>query len=96
MLGTPFGNVENLLQVGSFPMHHNDSRLGGLTHKHKVKLHLALFFLSSKDFGMSGIRVGVLYTRNQEIRKAVNQLAVFHSCPGPVQHVLSQFLRDRG
>ncbi|NWT44948.1 1A1L1 protein, partial [Chroicocephalus maculipennis] len=49
----------------------------------------------SKDFGMSGIRVGVLYTRNREIRKAVNQLAVFHSCPGPVQHVLSQFLRDR-
>ncbi|KAM6210819.1 1-aminocyclopropane-1-carboxylate synthase-like protein 1 isoform 1-T2 [Sarcoramphus papa] len=49
----------------------------------------------SKDFGMSGIRVGVLYTRNHEIRKAVNQLAVFHSCPGPAQHVLSLFLRDR-
>ncbi|NXT75605.1 1A1L1 protein, partial [Zapornia atra] len=49
----------------------------------------------SKDFGMSGIRAGVLYTRNHEIQKAVNQLAVFHSCPGPVQHVLSQFLRDR-
>uniref|UniRef100_A0A8D0BXF7 Aminotransferase class I/classII large domain-containing protein n=1 Tax=Salvator merianae TaxID=96440 RepID=A0A8D0BXF7_SALMN len=49
----------------------------------------------SKDFGMCGIRVGVLYTRNHEIRKAVNQLAVFHGCPGPVQHVLSQFLSDR-
>ncbi|NXC71989.1 1A1L1 protein, partial [Anhinga anhinga] len=49
----------------------------------------------SKDFGMSGIRVAVLYTRNHDIQKAVNQLAVFHSCPGPVQHVLSQFLRDR-
>ncbi|NXA31865.1 1A1L1 protein, partial [Eudromia elegans] len=49
----------------------------------------------SKDFGMSGIRVGVLYTRNHEIQKAVSQLAVFHSCPGPVQHVLSQFISDR-
>ncbi|NXG27057.1 1A1L1 protein, partial [Dromaius novaehollandiae] len=49
----------------------------------------------SKDFGMSGIRVGVLYTRNHEIQKAVNQLAVFHGCPGPVQHVLSQFISDR-
>lgn len=49
----------------------------------------------SKDFGMCGIRVGVLYTRNHEIRKAVNELAVFHGCPGPVQYVLSQFLRDR-
>ncbi|NWU98293.1 1A1L1 protein, partial [Upupa epops] len=49
----------------------------------------------SKDFAMSGIRVGVLYTRNDAVRKAVNQLAIFHSCPGPVQHVLSQFLRDR-
>uniref|UniRef100_A0A8C4UZ31 Aminotransferase class I/classII large domain-containing protein n=1 Tax=Falco tinnunculus TaxID=100819 RepID=A0A8C4UZ31_FALTI len=59
---------------------------------------LSLEFLilsSTHDFGMSGIRVGVLYTTNQEIRKAVNQLAVFHSCPGPVQHILSQFLRDR-
>uniref|UniRef100_A0A670JNS0 Aminotransferase class I/classII large domain-containing protein n=1 Tax=Podarcis muralis TaxID=64176 RepID=A0A670JNS0_PODMU len=48
-----------------------------------------------KDFGMCGIRVGVLYTRNHEVRKAVNQLAVFHGCPGPVQYVLSQILRDR-
>uniref|UniRef100_A0A8B9BVB8 Aminotransferase class I/classII large domain-containing protein n=1 Tax=Anser brachyrhynchus TaxID=132585 RepID=A0A8B9BVB8_9AVES len=59
------------------------------------KKYTSVFFLSSKDFGMSGIRVGVLYTRNHEIQKAVNQLAVFHSCPGPVQHVLSQFLKDR-
>ncbi|XP_015709027.2 1-aminocyclopropane-1-carboxylate synthase-like protein 1 [Coturnix japonica] len=49
----------------------------------------------SKDFGMSGIRVGVLYTRNHAVQKAVNQLAVFHSCPGPVQHVLTQILKDR-
>ncbi|XP_077159045.1 1-aminocyclopropane-1-carboxylate synthase-like protein 1 isoform X2 [Paroedura picta] len=49
----------------------------------------------SKDFGMCGVRVGVLYTRNDEVRKAVNKLAVFHGCPGPVQHVLSQFLSDR-
>ncbi|NWX97043.1 1A1L1 protein, partial [Nothoprocta ornata] len=49
----------------------------------------------SKDFGMSGIRVGVLYTRNHEVLKAVKQLAVFHGCPGPIQHVLSQFISDR-
>ncbi|XP_060104472.1 1-aminocyclopropane-1-carboxylate synthase-like protein 1 [Heteronotia binoei] len=49
----------------------------------------------SKDFGMCGVRVGVLYTRNDKVRKAVNKLAVFHGCPGPVQHVLSQFLSDR-
>lgn len=54
------------------------------------------YYLPFKDFGMCGIRVGVLYTRNHEIRKAVNELAVFHGCPGPVQYVLSQFLRDRG
>nr|XP_016849818.1 PREDICTED: 1-aminocyclopropane-1-carboxylate synthase-like protein 1 isoform X2 [Anolis carolinensis] len=49
----------------------------------------------SKDFGMCGIRVGILYTRNHAVREAVNQLAVFHGCPGPVQHVLRQFLSDR-
>ncbi|XP_058039369.1 1-aminocyclopropane-1-carboxylate synthase-like protein 1 [Ahaetulla prasina] len=49
----------------------------------------------SKDFGMCGIRVGILYTRNHYIRKAVNQLVVFHGCSGPVQHVLQQILKDR-
>ncbi|XP_054847323.1 1-aminocyclopropane-1-carboxylate synthase-like protein 1 [Eublepharis macularius] len=49
----------------------------------------------SKDFGMCGVRVGILYTRNNEVRKAINKLAVFHGCPGPVQYVLSQFLSDR-
>lgn len=41
-----------------------------------------------------------LYQRTVRIfflaNKAVNQLALFHSCPGPVQCVLSQFLKDRG
>nr|XP_033787036.1 1-aminocyclopropane-1-carboxylate synthase-like protein 1 isoform X1 [Geotrypetes seraphini] len=49
----------------------------------------------SKDFAMAGIRVGILYTKNQEIFKAVGQLATFHGCPGPVQYVLSQLLSDR-
>ncbi|XP_029442909.1 1-aminocyclopropane-1-carboxylate synthase-like protein 1 [Rhinatrema bivittatum] len=49
----------------------------------------------SKDFAMSGIRVGVLHTKNQEILTAVGRLALFHGCPGPIQYVLNQLLNDR-
>ncbi|XP_078395242.1 1-aminocyclopropane-1-carboxylate synthase-like protein 1 isoform X3 [Cetorhinus maximus] len=49
----------------------------------------------SKDFAMCGIRVAVLHTRNREIRSALNQLAGFHGCPGPIQFVLSQLIADR-
>uniref|UniRef100_H3ASI1 Aminotransferase class I/classII large domain-containing protein n=1 Tax=Latimeria chalumnae TaxID=7897 RepID=H3ASI1_LATCH len=49
----------------------------------------------SKDFAMCGIRVGILHTKSQEVLKALNQLASFHGCPGPVQHVLSQLVGDR-
>uniref|UniRef100_UPI00398E9F17 1-aminocyclopropane-1-carboxylate synthase-like protein 1 n=1 Tax=Pristiophorus japonicus TaxID=55135 RepID=UPI00398E9F17 len=49
----------------------------------------------SKDFAMCGIRVAVLHTKNKEIRSALNQLASFHGCPGPIQYVLSQLIADR-
>ncbi|XP_032904227.1 1-aminocyclopropane-1-carboxylate synthase-like protein 1 [Amblyraja radiata] len=49
----------------------------------------------SKDFAMCGIRVAVLHTRNKEIRSALNRLASFHRCPGPIQCILRQLIADR-
>ncbi|KAK6491124.1 1-aminocyclopropane-1-carboxylate synthase-like protein 1 [Huso huso] len=49
----------------------------------------------SKDFAMCGVRVGTVYTQSQEVRKALNQLACFHGCAGPVQQVLSHLIWDQ-
>uniref|UniRef100_A0A4W3JJJ9 1-aminocyclopropane-1-carboxylate synthase-like protein 1 n=1 Tax=Callorhinchus milii TaxID=7868 RepID=A0A4W3JJJ9_CALMI len=57
------------------------------------KIHFMWGF--SKDFVMCGMRVAALHTRNEEVRLALNQLASFHSCPGPVQYILSQLIADR-
>ncbi|XP_069816744.1 1-aminocyclopropane-1-carboxylate synthase-like protein 1 isoform X2 [Dendropsophus ebraccatus] len=49
----------------------------------------------SKDFGMSGLRVGVLYTQNKHVLHSMGRLAILHQCPGPIQHMVYQVLRDR-
>ncbi|MEE6466611.1 hypothetical protein FKM82_007009 [Ascaphus truei] len=48
-----------------------------------------------KDFAMSGFRVGMLYTRNEQVCSAMSRLAFFHQCPGPIQYMLTQLLSDR-
>lgn len=39
----------------------------------------------SKDFGMSGLRVGVAWTENADLLAALSSAAIFTSVPGPVQ-----------
>ncbi|NXX45670.1 1A1L1 protein, partial [Tricholaema leucomelas] len=50
----------------------------------------------TKDFAVSGIRFGTLYTENQDVANAVASLCYFHGVCGPVQHKVAQLLRDRG
>ncbi|XP_070616761.1 1-aminocyclopropane-1-carboxylate synthase-like protein 1 isoform X2 [Erythrolamprus reginae] len=49
----------------------------------------------SKDFGMSGIRFGTLYTLNQDVIKAVSCFGYFHGISGLMQYQIAQLLRDR-
>ncbi|XP_066441868.1 1-aminocyclopropane-1-carboxylate synthase-like protein 1 [Eleutherodactylus coqui] len=49
----------------------------------------------SKDFGMNGMRVGLLYTENKHVLNAITRLAFFHQCSGPTQYMIYQLLRDR-
>lgn len=48
-----------------------------------------------KDFAMTGIRIGTLYSENSELVEALAQLGSFHGIPGPTQHQVVQLLRDR-
>ncbi|XP_074853625.1 1-aminocyclopropane-1-carboxylate synthase-like protein 1 isoform X3 [Carettochelys insculpta] len=49
----------------------------------------------SKDFSVSGIRFGTLYTENQDVANAVASLCYFHGVCGLVQYKVAQLLRDR-
>ncbi|KAM3855871.1 1-aminocyclopropane-1-carboxylate synthase-like protein 1 [Vipera latastei] len=49
----------------------------------------------SKDFAMSGVRFGALYTLNQDVIKAVTVFNYFHCICGPMQYQITQLLRDR-
>ncbi|XP_075683823.1 1-aminocyclopropane-1-carboxylate synthase-like protein 1 [Rhinoderma darwinii] len=49
----------------------------------------------SKDFGMNGLRIGILYTENKHVVNSMSRMATFHQCSGPTQHMAYQFLQDR-
>ena len=48
----------------------------------------------SKDFGMSGMRCGVLTTANTDVRAAVTNLAYWSLVSGDTQHFLASLLDD--
>ncbi|KAF5840409.1 pyridoxal phosphate-dependent transferase [Dunaliella salina] len=55
---------------------------------------LHIVFGMSKDFCASGLRVGVLHTRNAAIIQAMDNLSYFHCCPAYTQYVVTQALAD--
>ncbi|PNJ68564.1 ACCS isoform 5 [Pongo abelii] len=55
-----------------------------------------VMWATSKDFGMSGLRFGTLYTENQDVATAVASLCRYHGLSGLVQYQMAQLLRDRG
>jgi aspartate/methionine/tyrosine aminotransferase len=62
-----------------------DNRLG-----HDVHLIYAL----SKDFGASGMRVGILYTQNEDLLEALPSVNIFTCVPGPIQYLVAELLTD--
>ncbi|XP_004682947.1 PREDICTED: probable inactive 1-aminocyclopropane-1-carboxylate synthase-like protein 2 [Condylura cristata] len=50
---------------------------------------------TSKDFGISGFRFGVLYTHNKEVASAVSSFGYLHSLSGITQYKLCRLLQDR-
>jgi len=48
----------------------------------------------SKDFGVSGLRCGVLMSENEAVISAVDGLAYWACCSGDTQHLLGQMISD--
>jgi len=56
--------------------------------------YLHLWYAFSKDFGISGFRMGVLYTLNQELLRAYGNLALGRCVSNHTQWILQQILSD--
>jgi len=56
------------------------------------RMHIVWAF--SKDFAMSGLRAGVLYTENERVMAAVQALAYWACTSGDTQSLLQQILSD--
>jgi aspartate/methionine/tyrosine aminotransferase len=56
-------------------------------------VHLVWAF--SKDFGMSGLRCGVLITENEAVMNAVRALSYWAAVSGETQHTLGDLISDR-
>ncbi|KAM6158293.1 1-aminocyclopropane-1-carboxylate synthase-like protein 1 [Rhynchocyon petersi] len=54
-----------------------------------------VMWATSKDFGMSGLRFGTLYTENQDVASAVTSLCRYHGLSGLAQYQMAQLLRDQ-
>ncbi|EHA99854.1 1-aminocyclopropane-1-carboxylate synthase-like protein 1 [Heterocephalus glaber] len=54
-----------------------------------------VMWATSKDFGMSGLRFGTLYTENGDVATAVASLCRYHGLSGLLQYQMAQLLRDR-
>ncbi|XP_006865186.1 PREDICTED: 1-aminocyclopropane-1-carboxylate synthase-like protein 1 [Chrysochloris asiatica] len=54
-----------------------------------------VMWATSKDFGMSGLRFGTLYTENQDVSVAVASLCRYHGLSGLLQYQMAQLLRDQ-
>jgi|TARA_B110000977_G_scaffold177726_2_gene234544 1-aminocyclopropane-1-carboxylate synthase len=62
--------------------------------RNAMATHLHVVYGLSKDFCASGYRVGVLSTRNEQIIKAMDNVAYFCCVPGPMQFAVSEMLED--
>lgn len=56
------------------------------------RIHVVYGF--AKDFGLSGYKVGVLYTENAAVRRAAQAFAYFHSVSMLTQRTLAHLLSD--
>ena len=48
----------------------------------------------SKDFGASGLRVGVVYSQNETFLEGLATLSIFSCVSGPIQFLISELLTD--
>jgi len=56
--------------------------------------HVHMVWSISKDFGASGLRLGVLYTQNELLIRCLANMNIFSGASAPIQMVVSELLTD--
>ena len=60
----------------------------------EVDIYVHLIYGMSKDWCASGLRVGLLYSRNEPLQRALTSLAGFSGISNHTQHLLAEILAD--
>ena len=63
-------------------------------HSRSIEQLVHVVYGLSKDWAMSGNRVGILYTTNSSLVHSMNELSIFNGVPGFFQHALSAVFED--
>jgi aspartate/methionine/tyrosine aminotransferase len=62
--------------------------------QHDYRQHIHVLYGMAKDFGLSGMKVGFLYSENQKLVAAINAQTYFHAVSSIAQEAISLFLQD--
>lgn len=62
--------------------------------KNQMESDVHFVWSLSKDFGASGLRVGIVYTQNEIFLEGLANLNIFGSVSNPIQMVVSELLTD--
>ncbi|GBG74171.1 hypothetical protein CBR_g17885 [Chara braunii] len=72
----------------------NQAVAKGLVREDELKERVHTAYGMSKDFGLSGFRVGCIHTRNQDLLDVWSNLGMFAAVSTDTQHALAEMLED--
>lgn len=73
---------------------HGDAEFVSVSHLTDLGDDVHIVWAISKDFAASGLRCGVLFTRNEALRRAVSGQAIWAAVSGRTQHLVAEMLAD--
>ncbi|GBM64237.1 1-aminocyclopropane-1-carboxylate synthase-like protein 1 [Araneus ventricosus] len=84
--------VDEVYALSVFSDNHFHSTLKFASLPDKNKVHV--LYGMSKDFGLAGLRIGVIHTQCEALQKCLKQLCFFQSIPFPIMDIAAKFLED--
>ncbi|GFR19693.1 probable inactive 1-aminocyclopropane-1-carboxylate synthase-like protein 2, partial [Trichonephila clavata] len=85
--------VDEIYALSTFegsPEFHSTLKFPDLPNKEKVHVLYGI----SKDFGIAGLRVGVIHTQNKALQNCLKQLSVYQVIPFPIMDITARFIED--
>lgn len=84
--------VDEIYALSTQPPHEFHSILRVLNNDLRDDVHF--LWAISKDFGASGLRCGLVYTKNEVLLEGMGSSSVFTCVSGPIQYLVAELLTD--